>query len=269
MPLGKRTVLMGIVNVTPDSFSDGGMLGSVAQVVDHALWLLDEGADLVDVGGESTRPGAIALHTDQEQARVLPVLEAILKARPEAIVSVDTYHAATARRAAEAGAEIINDVSGLMWDPEMAAVMEETQVGVVLMHARGRPQEWAGLPPLADAEILPLVLTGLRESVRAAETAGVRTERIVIDPGFGFGKHGAENFVLHAGLERLGEIALPMLVGTSRKRFLSAEVENRAAGTLASGVAAVLSGAHILRVHEVRAMRAATEVADGILRSNH
>lgn len=261
--LGERTVLMGILNVTPDSFSDGGRYLDVHAAVAHGLRLLDEGAEILDIGGESTRPGATALTTEEEQARVLPVLAALLQARPDAILSVDTYHAATARAAVAVGAEIINDVSGLMWDQGMAAALAETRPGSVLMHARGRPGEWAGLPRLRPGEVLPLVLGGLRESLDVAATTGIASETIAIDPGFGFGKIGDENLAVHAALGNLHTLGRPLLVGTSRKRFLGGGVH----GSVASGVAAILAGAHILRVHDVAATREAVSLADGILRT--
>ena len=261
---------MGILNVTPDSFSDGGEFLDAGRAVVRGLAMLDEGAEILDIGGESTRPGATALGAEEEQRRVMPVLAAVLRARPEAIVSVDTYHAATARAALEMGAEIINDVSGLRWDEGMAAVLAEYQPGVVLMHTRGRPGEWAGLPGIAEDEVVPMVMAGLRESVAKGLAAGIGRERIVVDPGFGFGKRGRENVALLAGLGRLRELGSPVLVGSSRKRFLtggvvSEDAEVRLAATTAANVAAVLAGVQVLRVHDVAAARAGVDVADGIL----
>lgn len=274
LPLGGRTLLMGILNITPDSFSDGSAYYSPdllpGLAADRAQVMLDEGADILDLGGESTRPDATPVTTDEECARILPVLEAVLRARPEAILSVDTYHAETARRALDYGVEIVNDVSGLMWDPAMAAVLGEHQPGVVLMHARGTPRQWATLPPLASDDVLPTIIEGLAESVSMARGAGLEDSRMVIDPGFGFGKRGEENYVLHAQLGLLRELALPVLVGTSRKRFLrgaaaAMSTEDRLSASTASNVAAILAGAHVLRVHDVAAARAAAAVADCIL----
>ncbi len=275
LPLGARTLVMGILNVTPDSFSDGNVYFSTDltpdRAVERGLQMLAEGADLVDIGGESTRPGAGAVRAQEEQARVLPVIEAILAARPEAILSVDTYHAETARRALEYGVEIVNDVSGLMWDPAMVAVVAEHKAGLVLMHARGTPRQWATLPALAAEDVVPTVIEGLAESLNMARAAGIEARRIVVDPGFGFGKRGDENFTLHAGLALLGELEYPVLVGTSRKRFLTAAlpdagIEARLAASTASNAAAVLAGAHVVRAHDVAAARAACGVADAILR---
>jgi dihydropteroate synthase len=267
LPLGIRTLVMGIVNVTPDSFSDGGSFFTHEAAVSHALKLLDEGADLLDLGGESTRPGATPISSDEEQSRVLPVLKAILKARSDAIVSVDTYHAATAKAALDAGAEIVNDVSGLLWDPAMASMLAASQAGCVLMHTRGRPADWRTLPSLAPEEVVPLVRDGLAATVTLAEQAGIGRESIVLDPGFGFGKLGAENFTLLAGLGELQRLGFPLLVGISRKRFLTAGVasansEAREHATTAANTIAILRGAHILRVHDVAAAVAAVNVAE-------
>ncbi len=273
--LGQRTRVMGVLNVTPDSFSDGGLHASVERSVEHGLSMLDEGADILDLGGESTRPGATAISADEEQARILPVVDALLKERPETILSIDTYHAATARAAA--AAEIVNDVSGLLWDAAMAEACAQLSCGVVLSHTRGRPKDWAVLPSLPPVAVMPVVLTGLRDSLLAARTAGVASDRIVLDPGFGFGKRGEENFVIHAMLERMHQFGLPVMVGTSRKGFLRAMLASdqgvspgaasrgSVRASAASIVAAVLAGAHLVRVHDIHAMREAIAVADAIL----
>jgi dihydropteroate synthase len=284
LELGLRTLLMGILNVTPDSFSDGNLFLAPDRALQHALTLLDQGADILDLGGESTRPSALPLSPEQEQQRILPVLSAILAARPDAIVSVDTYHAATARLAVEHGAEIINDVSGLHWDPDMARTLAELRPGAVLMHTRGRPPEWSSLPPLQPEEVVPLILHGLSgfhgldQTLARAAAGGLSRHNIVLDPGFGFGKRGDENFALHAGFARLQTLGLPLLAGTSRKRFLTAHLdkparepnsqldsEARLAASTASNVASILAGAHLLRVHDIPAARAAVAVADAIL----
>src|ERR1035437_8819419 len=189
--LGRRTLVMGIVNITPDSFSDGGLFLDPEAAVEHGLRLLDEGADLLDLGAESTRPGSSsgpAVSAAEEQARLLPALEGILRARPRAIISVDTYKAATARAALQAGAEIVNDVSGFGWDAEMAAVCAEARCGVVLMHTRGRPEEWSTqLPPGPDA-LLDAVRAGLVASLEKAAAAGIALEASALDTAYGFGK---------------------------------------------------------------------------------
>ncbi len=274
LAVGERTLILGILNVTPDSFSDGGhfyMPGAAPQrALEHAMGMLDEGADAIDLGGESTRPGATPQSPDEEQARVMPVLEAILRERPETIVSIDTFHAATARCAVEAGAEIVNDVSGHLWDKEMSLTCARLACGAVLMHTRGTPAEWRSLPALERDEVVPLVLTGLEVAVDAAVTAGVIRDRIVIDPGLGFGKRLKENYPLLRGISALHRLELPIMVGASRKSFLAASrmgsgTNDRVAATLAAHTAAVLEGAQILRVHDVRPAVEAAAVADRLL----
>jgi len=281
LQLGVRTLVMGILNVTPDSFSDGGHFftpqDAPRRAVDHAIAMLDEGADIIDLGGESTRPGATAITAEEEQQRVLPVLAEILRERPSTIVSIDTFHASTARLAIEAGAEIVNDVSGYQWDSAMASTCARLACGVVLMHTRGRPSEWRSLPPLEDDEVVPLVLTGLEANVAAAENTGLDRAHMVIDPGFGFGKRLGENYPLLANLSALHRLRLPLLVGVSRKSFLRQALPHTTeAGeasahahevdtTTAANVAAILSGAHLLRVHDVRPAVLAARVADRIL----
>jgi dihydropteroate synthase len=288
LSMGQRTLLMAIVNLTPDSFSGDGLLGGNGPVhlgpavavtklaVATAVEAVDAGADIVDLGAESTRPNATPISTEQEQARLLPVLEQLLHERPHAVVSVDTYHAGTARAAARAGAEIINDVSGLTWDDSMASVVAQSGCGLVLMHARGRSGEWQSLPGLDSGAVVPVVFAGLCEQLVQAEAVGIRTERIVVDPGFGFGKRGAENFALLAGLGRLRELGRPLLVGLSRKGFLGETVrplqrkslelgEARRVATVAGNVTAILAGAHVLRVHDLQAAQEAAAVADAVL----
>ena len=278
LALGRRTLLMGILNVTPDSFSDGGQFTDTDQALAHALRLLDQGADLLDLGGESTRPNASPVDAQEEQRRILPTLRAILRERPETIISVDTYHAETAERALDEGVEIINDVSGLLWDRAMGPLLARTRPGAVLMHTRGAPRVWSSLPPLPHDQIVPLVVSGLTHSLHLAEQAGIDADQIVLDPGFGFGKAGAENFVLLRNLAELRQFNLPLLAGISRKRFLAAVVQQqhqfttepspaelRLHANSAAHTAAVLAGVHILRVHDVAAARAALSVADSLL----
>jgi dihydropteroate synthase len=273
LELGKRTLIMGIVNVTPDSFSDGGLYLEPEKAAAHAIQLLEEGADVIDVGGESTRPGAKAVVTAEEELRrVLPVIAALKKQRPDAVISIDTYKASVARAAAAAGAEIVNDVSGLRWDPQMTGTLAETKCGAVLMHMRGRPEEWRTLPPPGDMVLL--VKRELREWAEAAVLAGVRRERIAVDPGFGFGKNFEQNYPLLARFQELQSLGFPLLAGTSRKSFLGrmlardgkdAPAADRLYGNLAAQTALILKGAHILRTHDVRAAVDAARVADAIL----
>ncbi len=286
LPLGRRTLIMGILNVTPDSFSDGGHFYDAAsapeRAVAHALDLLDHGADLLDLGGESTRPDAARLSPDEEQARILPVLQAILEERSHAIVSVDTFHAATARRAVEAGAEIVNDVSGGLWDRDMFPTLANLGCGAILMHTRGTPNEWRTQPALAADEVIPLVLSGLENRLNAATQAGIARDRIVLDPGLGFGKRLEENYPILARLSELRRFERPVLIGASRKTFLANTIAHasslaaihegapppvnaRLNATTAANVAAVLAGAHILRVHEAQPAAEAAAIADRIL----
>jgi dihydropteroate synthase len=286
--LGKRTLIMGVVNVTPDSFFDGGLYCDRDRAVEHALQLLNDGADIIDVGGESTRPGARVVTDDrgessadaraeprhpvseaEELKRVIPVIQSLKKARSDAIISIDTYKAAVARAAVEAGAEIVNDVSGLRWDRQMTRTLGALNCGVVLMHMRGRPEEWRNLPPVEDVVIL--VKRELRDWANAARLEGVRQERLVLDPGFGFGKNFQENYPL---LKRFGEFAdlrYPLLAGVSRKSFLGralarngkdAPVADRLWGTIAMETALIHKGAHIIRTHDVRATADARTIAD-------
>ena len=269
LPLGERTLVMGIVNVTPDSFSDGGAFENAQQAVDHALRLLDEGADIVDIGGESTRPGKKQPVTEAEEVgRVLPVIEGVLKARPGTIVSIDTFKSGTARKALDAGAEIVNDVSGFQWDTNMPEIVAEYRCGAVLMHMRGRPETWRTLPPLPDPT--ETVKRELAYYANVALKFGVWKEQMVLDPGFGFGKNYEENYPLLAKLNELHELGFPILSGTSRKSFIGrtlgdASADQRLIGTMATVTTSVLKGAHIVRVHDVKEAVETVKVADQIL----
>lgn len=281
--LGKRTLIMGVLNVTPDSFSDTGQHLDRDRALEHALKMLQEGADIVDIGGESTRPGAKvaasgagegqpAVSEQEELDRVIPVISALKQKRPDSVISVDTYKAKVARAAVEAGAEIVNDVSGFRWDPQMAKTLVELKCGAVLMHARGRPEEWKSLPPASD--IVVLVKRELRDWSEIALRVGVKRDRIVLDPGFGFGKSFQENYPLLKRFEELHELRYPLLVGVSRKSFIGralardgkdADVTDRLYGTLASETATILKGAHVVRTHDVRAAFDAARIADVVV----
>jgi len=274
LSLGARTLVMGVLNLTPDSFSDGGSYPTPAAALDRSLEMLDQGVDIVDVGGESTRPGSIPLAPAEEQSRVLPVIAAILKNRREAILSIDTYHAETARAAIEAGAEIVNDVSGHLWDARMAETCAELGCGTVLMHTRGRPADWKAQPALASEEVMPIVLGELNQQIGRALAMGVARKRMAVDPGFGFGKIRGENYPLLASLEMLQQLGFPVIAGLSRKSFLRLSGDaldpselKRAllSATLAANTAAILAGAHIVRVHDVAEAKAAAVVADAVL----
>ena len=288
LPLGKRTLVMGVINVTPDSFSDGGAYLDRDRAVEHGLRLLEDGADIIDVGGESTRPGARVVPsgeietaeateksdkqpvTEQEELdRVIPVIAALKRRRPDSIISIDTYKANVACAAVEAGAEIVNDVSGFRWDPQMVKTLAALKCGAVLMHMRGRPEEWRALPPVSD--IVTLVKRDLRAWTDSALTAGVKRERIVLDPGFGFGKSFQENYPLLKRFDELHELRYPLLAGVSRKSFIGRAlarngkdipVTERLYGTVAAETAMILKGAHIIRTHDVRACIDAVRLAD-------
>jgi dihydropteroate synthase len=267
---------MGILNVTPDSFSDGGKFMAREPALAHALKMLDEGADLLDIGGESTRPGTpvaeSGIPAEEELRRIEPVIEAVLRERPETIFSVDTYKAEVARAAVNAGCEIVNDVSALRWDSQMAATVADLACGAILMHTRGRPEEWRNLPPSAD--IVAEVKKELREYSDAALQQRIAKNHIVLDVGIGFGKKFDQNYPLLAGLNQLSELGFPLLVGTSKKSFIGrtlardgkdAPSNERIYGSIAAMTASVLNGAHIVRVHDVKAAVDAVKIADEIL----
>ncbi len=275
LQLGRRTLIMGVVNVTPDSFSDGGLYIDAEKAVVRAEQLLDEGATIIDVGGESTRPGTSeSVSEEEERRRVLPVIRDLKRRRPEAVVSVDTYKASVARAAVELGAEVVNDVCGFRWDPKMAKTLAELKVGAVLMHTRGRPEEWSSLPPIGDPVLT--VKRDLRQWAEAATLAGIKRDRLVLDPGFGFGKRFEENYPLLAHFAELQQTGFPLLAGVSRKSLIGrmlarngedAGVAERLYGTLAAEAALILKGAHIIRTHDVRFALEAARVADAIVAS--
>jgi dihydropteroate synthase len=290
--LGKRTLIMGVLNVTPDSFSDGGKFANSERALEHACRMMEEGADILDVGGESTRPGAHVLSrseqkegesravprvnagvTEQEEMdRVIPVIEKLKAERPEALISIDTYKAGVARAAVVAGAEVVNDVSGLRWDGHMAKILAPLKCGVVLMHMRGKPDEWRNLPPIGDPVLL--VKRELKQWAEDAVLAGIKRDRIVLDPGFGFGKKFEENYPLISHFEQLQTLGFPLLVGTSRKSFIGrtlrkdgsdAPIDQRLYGSVATQTALIIKGAHIVRTHDVSEAVEAARVSDAIV----
>jgi dihydropteroate synthase len=295
LELGRRTLVMGVVNITPDSFSDGGSFLAPDAAIAHALQFIEEGADIVDLGAESTRPGSRAgggpssnpgsdsgsdrtpaVSAEQEQARLLPVLEGILHARPNAVLSVDTYKAATAHAALAAGAEIVNDVSGFTWDAAMPGICADARCGVILMHTRERPDAWRTLEKLAPEALLATVRSGLAKSLETAAAAGIPPDAVILDPGYGFGKRLDENFVLLARQREFLSLGRPLLAGVSRKSFLGhaltplygghpAPIAARETASLAALVAAILHGASIIRTHNVRPAVEAATIADAIL----
>jgi dihydropteroate synthase len=265
---GERTLVMGVLNVTPDSFSDGGKFFSFDAAIAQATQMIEAGADIIDVGGESTRPGSEFVSEQEELTRVLPVIERLASSGAVPI-SIDTTKAAVARSALQAGAEIINDISGLRFEPAIADAAAQANAGLLLMHSRGTPKDMQQIPFAED--ILADVIEGLCVSISIAEQHGVARESIAIDPGIGFGKSVEQNLELIANLDQLARefSDLPIVVGTSRKSFLGklldgAPADERLFGTIATLVASVLNGAHILRVHDVKPAVEAVRVADAI-----
>ncbi|MBI2377766.1 MAG: dihydropteroate synthase [Deltaproteobacteria bacterium] len=266
--LSRRTLLMGVVNVTPDSFSDGGRFLEASAAIAHGRALADEGADIVDIGGESTRPGSTSISVEEELRRVLPVVEELAKVT-HARVSIDTTKAEVARRAIEAGASIVNDVSGGTFDEALLADVSRAGALVVLMHTRARPSGMQRGSWEYEGGVVAAVRKHLAGSVEVARAAGIAPDEISVDPGIGFGKTVAENLELLRALRTFAELGV-VLVGTSNKSFLGAltgrEVEARGFATAASVALAISSGADIVRVHDVRAMRDVTRVADAFVR---
>jgi dihydropteroate synthase len=264
--LGPRTLLMGILNITPDSFSDGGRHLDPDIAYARALELQQQGADLIDVGGESTRPGSQRITAAEELDRIAPVLKK-LRRKLDIPISVDTYKAEVAERALELGAEVINDVSGLTYDPALAEVVNRRDAGLVLMHLRGTPETWSQLKPLPD--VMGTILQDLKAALDRATRTGIERRRIVIDPGIGFGKRGDQNYEILTQLGRMHALELPILIGTSRKSFLGSKLtdEQKLLATAATVTAAILQGAHVVRVHDVRQMTDVARVADEMLKA--
>ena len=260
---GERTLLMGVLNVTPDSFSDAGKYADPDRAFARAVELEEQGADILDIGAESTRPGSRRIPEAEELRRLVPVLKR-LRGKLTIPISVDTYKAAVAEKALEHGAEVINDPSGLTFDPHLARVVANYNAALVLNHMRGTPETWAKLPPLKD--VMTAVRQDLGASVHRAVRSGVDRSRIVIDPGLGFGKRKEQNAEILARLGELAALELPILVGPSRKSFLAQAAESSLQCASAAAVtAAILAGAHLVRVHDVAEMKAVAQVADQIL----
>jgi dihydropteroate synthase len=269
--LGERTLVMGVLNATPDSFSDGGNFLDARSAVAHALAMEDAGADLIDIGAESTRPGSLEIGAEEELRRLLPVLEG-LYGKLKIPISVDTRKAAVAEAALRAGAQMINDVSGLRRERELAGVAARYKAPLILMHMRGEPHNMQKTP--FAREVMKDVLAGLRASVKIAREAGVAKSQIVLDPGIGFGKSFEQNYEVLRNLAELAKLGYPLLLGTSRKGFLgktlaragkAAPPDERIWGTAATVTASILGGAHIVRVHDVKEMVQVCKVADAML----
>lgn len=263
--LGERTVIMGVLNVTPDSFSDGGKYSDPDRAFARAVELEEQGADIVDIGAESTRPGSSRISAAEEMRRLIPVLKR-LKDRLGIPISVDTYKAEVAERALELGVEIINDPSGLTFEPQLARIVSNHNAGLVINHMRGTPETWAKMAPLPDPTVT--IAHDLEAAVSRARGVGIDKTRVVIDPGLGFGKRKEQNAVIMGRLSELSSLDLPILVGPSRKHFLHHQTQEETRfATAAAVTVCILGGAHVVRVHDVKEMRAAADVADEILRA--
>jgi dihydropteroate synthase len=264
--LGDRTLLMGVLNVTPDSFSDGGRHLDPDRAYGRALQVEEEGADLIDVGAESTRPGSRRIEEEEEWRRLAPVLKR-LRGKLGIPISVDTYKAGVAARALELGAEIVNDPSGLTFDAQLGRTVAAHSAGLVVNHMRGTPETWAKLAPAPDP--MAVVMHDLEASIHRLRQSGVESGQVVVDPGLGFGKRKEENSRLLAELAVMARLDLPVMVGPSRKSFLMQEApEGLLMGTAAAVTAAILNGAHIVRVHDVKEMAVVAQVADAIARAH-
>lgn len=259
---------MGILNVTPDSFSDGGLYAVKSTAVDRALKMIDDGADIIDIGGESTRPGAEPIVIEEELARTIPVIEA-LSGRIPVPISIDTYKSKVAQKALSAGASMVNDISGLLFDPAMAGIVARFKVPVVIMHIKGTPRNMQAQP--SYEALIPEIMDSLRKSMRIALDNGVAENMIILDPGIGFGKTFDHNLQIINRLNAFTKLEKPVLIGPSRKSFLGQILgdlppEQRLEGTAAAVTASIMNGAHIIRVHDVKQMSRVARVADAIKR---
>ena len=267
--LGKRTLIMGVLNVTPDSFSDGGLYLEHERAIAHGLELVEAGADIVDVGGESTRPGADPVPAEEELRRVIPVIEGI-KRESNVMISIDTYKAQVAEAALAAGAGMVNDISALRFDEGMIDVLVQYDIPVVLMHMQGRPRTMQENPRYND--VVSDILQFLQERIAAATAGGIPKERLIIDPGIGFGKLLQHNLEILRRLDELRALGRPILIGPSRKSFIgrltAAPVEERLPGTIASVTLGIAKGADIVRVHDVQEVKQAVRVTDAIIRGD-
>jgi dihydropteroate synthase len=273
LSLGDRTLIMGVLNVTPDSFTDGGKYQDPDRAFAHAVEMEEAGADLIDIGAESTRPGSARISEAEELRRLVPVLKR-LRNKLTIPISVDTYKGSVAEKALELGVDAINDPSALTFDPDLAKKAAQANAGLILNHMRGTPETWAKLPPLKD--VIRTICAELDASAHRAQRAGIDRRQLVLDPGIGFGKRKEQNAEILAQLAQLARLELPILIGASRKSFLSTLLSNSGVkeapaetdfATAAALTAAILNGAHIVRVHDVKAMRAVVAIADEIARS--
>ena len=268
LDFSKKTHIMGILNITPDSFSDGGLHFDKARAIEQAFRMIDDGADILDIGGESTRPGSEPVSLEEELRRTLPVIEA-LAGRISVPISIDTYKAAVAVRALEAGASMVNDISGMRFDPEMSEIVSRFKVPVVIMHIKGEPKNMQ-VNPVYKA-LIPEIMDYFRNSIQLAVKSGVPEHMIILDPGIGFGKTFEHNLEIINNLDQFGSLKKPLLIGPSRKAFLGKILGGlppleRLEGTAAAVAISIIKGAYIVRVHDVKEMARVARVADAIKR---
>ncbi len=258
---------MGILNVTPDSFSDGGRFIDTDIAVDHAIKMIDEGAHIIDIGGESTRPGSVPITEIDECERILPVIESIKKISTKVIISVDTYKASVAKKAIEAGADIVNDISGLTFDPDMISLLSGKDIPVIIMHINGKPKTMQKNPVYDN--LIEDIKFFLHQQSKIAEKAGIKKNHIILDPGIGFGKTFEHNFTLLRRLDEICSLGYPVMIGPSRKAFigdaLDLPIDERIEGTIATIVAGIINGAKIVRVHDVKEVSRAVKITEKII----
>ena len=260
---------MGILNATPDSFSDGGRYIDSKSALKHAFKMIDMGADIIDIGGESTRPGSDPISDEDECERVIPVIEMVKKFNSEILISIDTYKSHVAKRAIEAGADIVNDISGLTFDAKMLSVLSENDIPVIIMHINGRPKTMQNNPVYND--LIKDIKFFLLKQCELAEKSGIKKSNIILDPGIGFGKSFEHNFTLVRRLKEISDLGYPVMIGPSKKAFigdaLDLPTEERLEGTLATVIVGILNGANIVRVHDVNEVKRATVIVERILGS--
>lgn len=268
-----RTYVMGILNITPDSFYDGGKFFSFEKAIEHANKIINDGADIIDIGGESTRPGAKRISAEEEINRIIPVIDAIRKYNKEILISVDTYKSEVAKEAIEHGADIINDISGGMFDEGIFKIVTKYNVGYVIMHIQGTPESMQINPVYSENGVVNDIINYFKERISVAINYGINSNKIILDPGIGFGKTFEHNLEILNNLDKFKQFNLPILIGTSRKSFigkiLNKEPESRLYGTIASVVLSIVKGANIVRVHDVKEVKDAVLVADSILKNNN
>ncbi len=260
---------MGILNVTPDSFSDGGKFTRANIAVDHAFKMIDDGAHIIDIGGESTRPGSVPISENEECKRILPVIESIKKINSKTIISIDTYKASVAKKAIEAGADIVNDISGLTFDKEMLPLLSGKDIPVIIMHINGKPKTMQKNPTYGN--LVKDIRSFLRHQSKVAEQSGIKNNHIILDPGIGFGKTFEHNFTLLGRLDEICNLGYPVMIGPSRKAFIGDELnlpaDDRIEGTLATVVAGIMNGAKIVRVHDVKEVNRVVKITEKIIAS--